>query len=380
MSGPTLTTAAAGLRSALVVDIGWAETLVTAVYEYREVQCKRSVRAAKLLGQETMRLLVDTADPELPGANPREADDSIYRKTISFEECEDLTMRMVYCRPTDKKGLEGAMQGLSMSGEGSPAEKLMTIPLQSTDPPSTLLLPFSKLAEPCEKALFAEGSNDRTLDDEELPLHILVYRALLGLPVDVRSICMSRIIFTGGGSKIPGIKSRIMDEVEFLVRQHGWDPVHGKAAEAMKAKRLQRIRSRQSSDGATEVFHDADAQMSTTTSQSAAPTANAVDQVSEIDPVEQQVQREASKGRQPIIQGVLRAVESLGPWSGASLLSQLKISAVSIVEKEQWLQHGMAGTSRHGESSTNTSSNRHSMGPNALRAGERSAWTLGVWA
>ena len=33
MSSPTMTTVAAGVRSALVIDIGWAETVVTSVYE-----------------------------------------------------------------------------------------------------------------------------------------------------------------------------------------------------------------------------------------------------------------------------------------------------------------------------------------------------------
>src|SRR5271167_4839021 len=57
LSAPVLATVAAGLRAALVVDIGWAETVVNSIYEYREVQCRRSIRASKLLGQEMLKLL-----------------------------------------------------------------------------------------------------------------------------------------------------------------------------------------------------------------------------------------------------------------------------------------------------------------------------------
>ena len=63
MSAPVLTTVAAGLRSALIVDIGWAETVVTGVYEFREVQCTRSVRASKVFGEAVFKLLADDLDP-----------------------------------------------------------------------------------------------------------------------------------------------------------------------------------------------------------------------------------------------------------------------------------------------------------------------------
>src|ERR1035437_1228994 len=104
------------------------------------------------------------------------------------------------------------MSSLSISGDPD-AGSMVSIPLSSINPPESLLLPFSKLAEPCESALFAAGVLPEDLDDEELPLHLLVYRSLLQLPVDVRSICMSRIVFTGGGSVIPGLRKRILDEV-----------------------------------------------------------------------------------------------------------------------------------------------------------------------
>ena len=66
-SAPVLSTVAAGIRSALVVDIGWAETVVTGIYEFREVQSRRSTRGSKLLGQEMFKLLVNAIDPRILG-------------------------------------------------------------------------------------------------------------------------------------------------------------------------------------------------------------------------------------------------------------------------------------------------------------------------
>jgi len=57
MSTPALTAVAAGLRAALVVDIGWEEAVVTGVYELRELQSHRTVRATKLLCRDMLKIL-----------------------------------------------------------------------------------------------------------------------------------------------------------------------------------------------------------------------------------------------------------------------------------------------------------------------------------
>jgi actin-related protein len=388
LSAPVLTTIAAGIRSGLVVDIGWAETVITGVYEYREVQCARSVRASKLLGEEMFKMLAEAVDPYAS------REDSVQtrlgermRQLISFEVCEEVTARMAWCRSAKKREPKVSVQGLTpvkeedefrssmrslkISGEAE-IDPVVSIPLNSTTPPKTLRLPFSKLADPCESALFAPGRSAHDLDDEELPLHLLVYRSLLQLPVDVRSICMSRIVFVGGGSKLLGLKGRILDEVAALIDERGWDPVQGKAVETLHDNpKLQRIRNRQAGIGPTEILREDNPSIPTTTS------AAVVDQ--EPDPIEEQLKREASKGIKPIEHGHLRAVKSLGAWSGGSLLSQLKIPAVSIIDREQWLQYGATGASRTME--VNIATQRQSMGPSSFKpgAGERSSWTLGLW-
>jgi actin-related protein len=381
MSAPALTTVAAGLRSALVVDVGWAETVISSIYEYREVQCTRSVRATKLLGEEMFKLLVEAVDPtalQVEEDETRIGDKA--RRLISFEECEEVATRMAWCKPSktaeqrppslgltpvkEEDELRASMRAMDISVDGE-ADPMINIPLKSTSPPRTLKLPFSKLAQPCETALFGVGTLPQDLDDEEAPLHLLVYRSLLKLPVDARSICMSRIIFVGGGSNIPGLKGRVLAEVASVIEQRGWDIVQGKAVDQLKNNpKLRKSRSRQAGEGPTEVLREG-------------ISPGLQDQ--EPDPIEDELRRAARKINPPVESGNLRAIDSLGAWSGGSLLSQLKIPAVSIVDRDQWLQHGASGASRTGEITVSTQ--RQSMGPGSFKTGggERSSWTLGLW-
>jgi Actin len=385
MSAPVLTTVAAGLRSALIVDVGWAETVVTGVYEFREVQCTRSVRATKLFGEAMFRMLADDIDPtgSKSQSGGKKADTNC-RNLPSFEECEEIAIRMAWCKPgkqletrkfsrgltpvKEEEELKASMRALDISAD-SDAGSMISIPLSSTDPPQSVLLPFSKLAEPCESALFAASTLAEDLDDEELPLHLLVYRSLLRLPVDVRSICMSRIVFIGGGSLIPGLRKRIIGEVASLIDEQKWDPVKGKAVDQYRSNpKLQRTKPRQ--PGPTEILEEQGV-METPT-----PSAALIEQ--EYDPIDEQLKKEAAKGKLPVESGHLRAVDSPGAWSGGSLLSQLKIPAISMVEREQWLQHGAAGASKATDINV-VAAHRQSMGPGAFKSGDRSSFTLGLW-
>ncbi|KAN0090381.1 actin-like ATPase domain containing protein [Hyaloscypha variabilis] len=385
MSAPVLSTVAAGLRSALIVDVGWAETVVTGVYEFREVQCTRSVRATKLFGEAMFRLLADDLDPTRSEKESSEKNVGTKKNTLpTLEECEEIASRMAWCKPgkyvetrklsrgltpvKEEDELKVSMRSLNVSGDPD-AGSMVSIPLSSTNPPQSVLLPFSKLAEPCETALFATGTSAEDLDDEELPLHLLVYRSLLHLPVDVRSICMSRIVFVGGGKLIPGLRKRVLDEVANLIDEQKWDPVRGKAVDQYRSNpKLQRTKPRQ--PGPTEIL-EAQGVMETPI-----PSAALVEQ--EHDPIEEQLKKEAAKGKPLAEFGHLRAVDSLGAWSGGSLLSQLKVPAISMVEREQWLQHGAAGASKATDINV-VAAHRQSMGPGAFKSGDRSSFTLGLW-
>src|SRR2546421_1900670 len=153
VSSPVLATVGAGLRSALVVDIGWSETVVTAVYEYREVHSYRSERAGKMLVHAMGRFLAGKAKNRQDSSSTDGADNQSYMNEVSFEECEEFLCRMAWCRShCDSNNHDDALNAKDRQ-EGSATVLSMT--LQSTMPPTTISLPFSSFAEPCETTLFS---------------------------------------------------------------------------------------------------------------------------------------------------------------------------------------------------------------------------------
>ena len=139
-------------------------------------------------------------------------------------------------------------------------------------------------------------------------------------------------------------------------------------------------RNKQANLGPTEV-PETELKLQVVTLNDATITKNAAHGAGEPRSIEDTLRREAQKGTYPAIHGTLRAVDSMGAWSGASLISQLRVPAVSIVEREQWLQHGIHGASRLGELGV-SGKQRQSVGTAGLRGGlpESNVWTLGPWA
>lgn len=390
LSSPVMAAFAAGTRSGLVVDLGWHETTVTAVYEYREVQSWRTTRAGKLLVEETYELLLETVRGH-PATTTRaeRSRDRLLDEAISFEECEEVATRMLWCKraarqPHRKTAEEGLPTLHEHEEEGEeeipPTEdhSPMSITLNSCKPPKTVEVPFSQLAGPCETTFFETRLSPTSFDDHELPVHLLVYRALLQLPLDVRAICMSRIIFTGGCSHIFGLRGRIFDEVSIQAEEQGWDPVRGKGAEERKTNpKLNRDPSRQANNGAVPVVMEPNA--TNGNGEATEPPIKAVDAPQEVDHVENLIKKE--RNYKPTVQGLLRAIDTLGPWCGGSLATQMNIPALATIDRDVWLQQGINGASRPGEVDTKAAQ-RQSMGPSGLMRGQAAQpnnWTLGVW-
>ncbi|KAI8955765.1 actin-domain-containing protein [Xylaria longipes] len=388
LSSPAMAAFAAGTRSALVIDLGWHETTVTAVYEYREVQSWRTIRAGKLLVEETYELLLQAAQGRPSPPRTERAEDKLLDESLSFEECEDVATRVLWCKgaarkphwKTTEEGLPTVHEHEEEVEEIPPTEdhSPMVISLNSCNPPKTVEIPFSQLAEPCEATFFETRLSPSCFDDHELPVHLLVYRALLQLPLDVRAICMSRIIFTGGCSHIFGLKSRIFDEVAIQAEEQGWDPIRGKGVEQYKTNpKLNRDSSRQATNGTVPIVIQPDT--TNGNGEATGPLVKAADAPQETDHVEDLIKKE--RNYKPPVQGHLRAIESLGPWCGGSLATQMKIPALATIDREIWLQQGVNGASRPSEVDVKTGQ-RQSMGPSGLMRGQAAQpnnWTLGVW-
>ncbi|KAG9588824.1 fungal-specific actin related protein, partial [Aureobasidium melanogenum] len=297
---PLLCAVSAGLRSALVIDIGWHETTITALYEYREVVHKRSTRAGKML----TRNMADALSKHAPTSNP-----------LSFDTAEDMVTRMAWCR----------------SSRDQHFDDNVTLPLEA----SSAQVLFDCLADPAEETFFSTPVPLEQIDDHDLPIHLLAYKCLLSLPLDVRAICVSRILITGGVSDIPGLKPRLLREIENTVNAKGWDPVmnYGSATEKRQQSAQQQMmtlptRTKQP-DASDEVAAPADEQLL------------ARNTPQERDEVAEKLQREVLK-RGITIQGEVRGVQTLGAWAGASLVASLKVDAAFEVKRDDFFKNGLS--------------------------------------
>ncbi|MCJ1282658.1 hypothetical protein MMC26_001983 [Xylographa opegraphella] len=396
----TLSIVAAGLRSGLVVDIGWQETIITAVYEYREVFQCRTTRAMKLLTLHMAQILqkIYRSTQEKPAKTHAESTAFDEGIDVDFQHVEEVTARLVWCQssPRNQERLEENLEkriesprlpeedhgDRDNSSESNVRDTLISVPLLSSSS-KPFPVPFDTFSKPVESALFPHDFNIHDLDDHEQPLPHLLYRALLALSPDIRGLCMSRIVFTGGGSNIPGLKSRLLDDLSSTVAQRGWDPVWGKAAD--KHRQTQQEIASNRKEAATKLQSSIK-----TTEHTKYPSGPPDDPPSRIatafepqvtDPIEDKLRREEAKFNPATVSGVVRGVETLGAWAGASLVAGLKLKGVVEVDRESFLQHGLAGAKRDMDISVSQSS-RQSLVPGYMRAGvlDKAGWTLGSWA
>ncbi|CAG9956208.1 unnamed protein product [Clonostachys rosea f. rosea IK726] len=373
LSSATMSTVAAGTRSALIINMGWSETVITSVYEYREVKTTRTVRGGRhLLDELYNKLLLPliTDEPQQDNAD----------RVISFEEAEDIMCRLMWCRPSasrlsqrDSAQLETVEEqdesDVETPTNATPSTGTTQVPFNSTVPPRTVDVAFESLGNVCDDAFLDPSAPVASFDDHEFPVHLLVYQHLLQLPIDVRAICMSRIIFTGGCSTILGLKERIVDEVSSMIDRRGWEPVSGKGAEKHNQK-LQGRGAKDPSPGETSPPDLASRVEFILNPANAEP---------EYDSVEAKIERYRYHSRP--VQGKLRALHSLGPWAGASLMCQLKISAMATIDRELWQQQGSLGASKPNEVDFKAQQ-RQSMGAGGLirgSGGHHMNWTLGAW-
>ena len=358
LPAPALAVVAAGLRSALVVDIGWHETIATCIFELRETHTMRTTRAMKKLTQDMGRHLKSLQESGSLGL-----DNAI---AITFKFTEEIVSRLAWCRSAEVDSVQkfdaasAPLEGLFIAADSTshaPAEGAINIDWPSSTSSTSVELPLHTFSEPLEGTFFVPDTPAQLLDDHEWSLPLLVYKTLLSLPPDARAVCMSRIVFVGGGSKIPGLGNRVVMEVESLVKKYGWTAVRGKPVDRQREKLKELGLGR-----------------------TVPPSArHGVPEPPGKDFVEVELREQAAKDAQASAQGVMRQIESLGSWAGASLLTSLKIKGFVEVERERFLSHGLNGA--HRDVDVSVIPQRQSYGSGVLKpGGDRSSWTLAGWA
>ncbi|KAI5367428.1 putative Actin family, ATPase, nucleotide binding domain-containing protein [Septoria linicola] len=311
---PVMCCVSAGLRNGIVVDIGWEETTVTAVGEYKEVAQRRSVRAGKSLTREMGNII--------EGSVPSE--DEV---KATFAEAEDITQRMAWCQrrtpPSDQEAT------------------VVQLPVPGSTSNETFSILFDKLAEPAERVFFASDSKPDEHDDHDSPLHILAYRVLLALPTDFRAICVSRIMVTGIYGGLPGLKRRVLQEIEHLISLRGWDPVSNYGS----AKDHGALEER-----STNTLHLTPPGASSPTvplSPLKMPLQEAIPHRDRVhddikDPITNKAERAQAQGRaDPPVKGIVRGVETLGAWAGASLMASMRVKGAHEVERDEFVKFGL---------------------------------------
>ena len=351
LPAPTMAVAGAGLRSGLVMDLGWEETVITAIYEYREVQVCRSVRAMKAL---TIKIgaLLETIRKE-------QHDSFRDLLVLDFDFVEDFVDRAGTCHTLVAlaEDLSSRAEALNLEdGETSKSAREDTASLVIDWPTTTssrpITIPTQALHQACLDTLIIPRNEDHP-DDHEQSISQLLYKALVALSSDVRSICMPRIIFTGKGSTVAGLSQHILDTTKSIIREHGWTPVRGKN---FKAKRNGLAELAQGRAAPADARHD-------------------ITIPGKDDFVEDRLFKQRSKDMQSSISAVLRQVGSLGPWAGASLIASLKAKSFVDIERERFLSHGLTGAHRDLDPGA-----LQQQRATAAKGNERTSWTLAGWA
>jgi hypothetical protein len=318
LQGPTVTIFASnimavvssGLRSGLVVDIGWSETTVSAVFEFREVSQSRTIRASRLLTREFAKILGDGDE-------------------MTVENAEDLLIRLGWCR--------------SRNGQ-TEQEESGDIAVAIDVHGGTFQVTRSALSSPVEEVLFTSNTNPHEMDDHELPIHILAYNALLQLPVDVRKVCMPRIIVTGGASNIPGVKTRLLQELEYLVSTRGWNPIKSYGSVSSSPRHRADVMTERpvNMQSAYPNTNGKTSEKTTSPPQDLPTYVPAHSTPQERDEILEKI--EARNGVKPKpLQGVIRGVQTLGPWAGVSLTTSLRVRGVAEIEREKFMSAGLTG-------------------------------------
>lgn len=342
LTTPILASVGAGLRNALIVDIGWEETVVTAVGEYKEVCQRRSVRAGKWLTREMGRVL----EREVNSQQESEGAEGDMNVEVEFAFAEEVTRRMGWCRPLPSQSQTPA------ESEDDNGAKLVKIPHPSSGSKGTRTMNifFARLSTPAETTFLPSPTDSSTAtangnskpDDHETPLPQLLFATLLALPLDLRALCASRIVFTGGASALPSLRHRLLQEVERLVETRGWDKVgnYGSAGEwhsrvlAERSANIAAYRKEQ-----RERPSDKGARMKAEEREELPPHSRPHDD--EGDSLTARAERKASKGQGEVEKCMVRCVETLGAWAGASLVASLRVKGVQEVERDEFLRHGL---------------------------------------
>lgn len=174
-----MTAVSSGSHCALVIDMGWNQTTVMPVFDFRQLypHYKQTRRAGRWVHLATLQRMKEL------GLDP------------SFEFVERFIVETMYC-------------GIDNDASGEYTFDGVTLPQE---------LRYSALQE----VLFPDSQGGNDDDDDARSIAALIHEVIQQINIDLRSALSTKIVITGGVSQIPGVKTRVIHEVNNLVKVSG---------------------------------------------------------------------------------------------------------------------------------------------------------------
>ncbi|KAH3683855.1 hypothetical protein WICPIJ_005172 [Wickerhamomyces pijperi] len=189
---PIMCCLSSGSKDGVIVDLSWEQSTVTAIYDLRLLQhlIRFSKRSGRLLHYQLRLKFIELGL-------------SFVEDHQMFNFIERFIMKCCYCRD-----LSANTEGTKELDEQEQEQDKFEFEGQT--------IPNSVRYEVIESVLFRDDFSNRitTTDlDTRTPIQ-LVQDVIHGSNIDLRTPLSQRLIFTGGISDIPGVKQRILKELQ----------------------------------------------------------------------------------------------------------------------------------------------------------------------
>lgn len=185
---PTLSLIAAKRETGLVVDLGHGQAQIVPIIQgsWIEEASVRSEVAGQSLNTAMSRILTEQSPGFFDPKHARNYSIDTLKKTCAYVAL-DYETELENMKQSDTKAIDFVFNDAS-----------------------TLTLRTERIR--AAEALFRPS----TLGSEQLPLHQLIYRAVLRCPMDTRKELLSNIVLTGGTSMLAGLIPRLEKELSAL--------------------------------------------------------------------------------------------------------------------------------------------------------------------
>lgn len=324
---------AAGLRAGLVVDIGWNETVVTAVYDLREVRSQRSTRGGKRLSWE-VKAMVEAELDRRHRLRFADQESSKPEDCVTLQDAEEVMKKLCWCPSIPSQPPHSFSYG----------SKEIAMCLNSKPNHERITLPFHRFSDPVLAAFFPESPSypwetRLHLDDNEICLPSLIYATLLRTSIDIRAQLVQRIVFTGGASSIPGLRSRLVQSLSETIEKRGWDIAdsYGSISDQRPVNTApMKLHSTSEEADVENCPLNKDIESSSQTPAHLQPPLP--------DPTLARLQRRSEQKSYLGFRGdntrsalTVQSVRTLGAWAGTSLMAGLRVKSTIEIEREGWL-------------------------------------------